>query len=269
MKISDYLKLIRVDHLTTVLLLYLIGIALAFKTFNTIDFKVIIGALSILLSYGGVYTFNDILDSESDKKHYVKYKRERPIPKGDVKIKDAKKIFLIHIITGYILALITDFYFFISILILTIINYFYSGLKLKTHFLTSMFILGLLQSIKVLAGWFCVTKEFSSIPVFILLSIALVYSFIMSIYKKERFKNTKHYITYQPAMLSLTLVFLGLSFTYTRFAISLIFFFIIFAPILVVYLLSIRKMSISDMFSRGILVMPTAFTILLISLLLF
>ncbi len=264
--IKDYAKLIRLDHSFGVLSLYGLGVALAFKLLNAVNFNALLGALSLFFAYASVYVFNDIMDVEEDKKHYSKFKRNRPLPSGRISVKTAKKVFLANAVLGYITASLVNLTFLAATLIITQINYIYSAFKIKRHFLASMCILGLVQGLKIMLGWISIQESLFKMPITLVLSICFAYLFIMGIYKKERYKHVRHYKAFQTTTGLLAIFAFFTSFTCQDLRNSLAFFTITCTIIGIFTFLQVRKKDIDQKFVPSLIIMPALINFLSLSI---
>jgi 4-hydroxybenzoate polyprenyltransferase len=114
MKTMSYIRLLRFRyHLSYITVIA--GALLFTDTFTLATFfNIAINYITFnVLLYGGLYTFNDILDHEADAVHPVK--KNRPIPSGSISIIAASIYCAILIATG-----LTFSYIFLSVSILQI-----------------------------------------------------------------------------------------------------------------------------------------------------
>lgn len=198
------------------------------KIFHIKDLSItIIAFLSFSLIASAVYVQNDILDVEKDRKHPKK--KERPIAKGTISIKNAKIFFCALVIislliqfTLYKINLLTASNFFIStgfLLFYLGINIFYSR-YLKKIPIIELFILSIGFLIRVYYGGEMINVSISS---WLYLTV-LSFSLYLGIGKRRgeilyQKKQTREVLKYYPKeflnkamsmFLTLTLVFYSL-----------------------------------------------------------
>jgi hypothetical protein len=194
-KLTDAISLTRPSHLVANALAYTLGmvIALRFYGFNQ-DF--FIGLISLLLVYSGVYIFNDVTDLEEDKMHEVNWKKQRPLPSNKVNPGFAKKELVVLIIAGLLLSTLVNWLFMIVLLLIVVINFFYTGLRLKRWPMFSMNLLVALQVMKIVLGWLSINTNTLMMPLTFFITYGLGYGLSISVYKKKRFSSEKRFRLY-------------------------------------------------------------------------
>lgn len=127
-KMKNYIKLIRAKHYIKN---FLIFIPLIFSGLYKNSFNIFITFLGfILFSFVSsiVYVINDICDIEKDKLHEVK--RRRPLPSGNVSIKEAYFIIVILVVISlsltYVIYKNTSIYTIVLPFVYVLINILYS-----------------------------------------------------------------------------------------------------------------------------------------------
>jgi len=101
--IKPYIDLCRISNLPTVWTNVLAAMVLAGAAFSGLHFLIL--ALSMSLLYSGGMCLNDICDAESDKEK----KSSRPIPSGQVLIKDAYMLTITLFLTGLVLLFLVPY----------------------------------------------------------------------------------------------------------------------------------------------------------------
>jgi len=104
-KVVAYFKLIRTHNFPT-FIQFLLGFLVAGGKLNQQSLINLIKAFILLgpLLYGAIYIFNNIVDYPLDRKSHLK--KDRPLVKGEIKLKMAWRIFFLHLILsalGFIL----------------------------------------------------------------------------------------------------------------------------------------------------------------------
>ncbi len=236
-----------------------------YLNFNIV--KAVIGSMIFLFVYSCVYVVNDLFDYDNDRKHPIK--KFRPIPSGRLNPNKALVTCGLIYIIGFILSFILiNSLFALCILLLIFGNVIYSHpfFKTKKNIVTSGLLLGILQYLKLLAGWSLNAGEFSH-PVIYFMIPACLYLYstlqfaIHSEHYKGRFKIERkeliagRVLMILPAVLITILLFTKLIF-YITFTI---------VPIYFAFLYIVRKLKIKDSIKK-INKYMTALNSLLISL---
>ncbi len=184
---NKYIELVRPRHLIGNMLIFLTGTAFYWKI-NSFT-NPILGLVSFLLIYASVYINNDLCDVEFDRKHYVDWKRKRPLASGEISTTLAKKIMIILLISGLALSLLVSHIFTLINLSMFVINYAYSTFKLKTKPMLGTALIIVVQYLKLLNGWLVNTQSMQGAPLLFFGAYACTYGLILSIYKKAFFKE--------------------------------------------------------------------------------
>lgn len=186
---NKFLELIRPRHLLGCALIFLIGTALFWQVNGYLGNKLVIGLIAFLFTYSAVYVYNDLMDLEEDKKHYVKWKRNRPLPKGLINKSTAVRVIITNSIIGLLLSLAVNYGALIINSGLLVINLIYSSLRLKKKPLIGISLVMCSQFLKILNGWIVNSTNLSRLPWLFIIMYALSYGFLMSTYKKKFFKS--------------------------------------------------------------------------------
>ncbi len=191
---------------------------LYYNHFNVV--KLFISLIIFTIVYSSVYVVNDIFDYHRDKKHPIK--RFRPIPSDRLKPQTALLIAGFIYVTGFIASIILVNPLFASCIFLMIVfNVIYSHpfFKTKKRLLNAAIILGLLQYLKLLAGWSVIAGHFKHPFMLFLIPTALyLYStgqlLINSEHYKGRFKlKRKDFVIARSLMIIPSLLITVLLFT--------------------------------------------------------
>jgi 4-hydroxybenzoate polyprenyltransferase len=105
-----------------------------------------------------VYIFNDIIDLPSDKIH--PYKKNRPIASGDLPIPVALFVSLLVVFVALYLAILNNFFFFLTCLVYLILQFFYT-LFLKKIALIDVITIASGFVLRVYAGGFALNVHMS------------------------------------------------------------------------------------------------------------
>ena len=131
-------------------------------SFNLTDFslypKVILAFAFFCALSGSVYTINDIVDREKDRKHPLKCKR--PIASGQLKVSHA--IFLAVSLIAFSLggSFYLDRFFGLAALAYFILNMLYT-LKLKNYILVDVLLISIFFVLRAIAGVVVINVEIS------------------------------------------------------------------------------------------------------------
>jgi len=185
---NKYFELVRPRHLLGSTLIFLIGTSLFYR-FNGFTANLLPGLISFILIYSTVYIFNDLSDLKEDKKHYVSWKANRPLPKGLIKPTTARKILMTNLIIGLLTSLLVNYGVLIINSLIVLLNFTYSKYKIKKKPLIGLPIIATSQLLKMLNGWVINAVSLTGIPITFILIIACSYSTFLSIYKKTTFKK--------------------------------------------------------------------------------
>lgn len=196
-KFNEYFKLMRIKHYIKNVLIFL-PLIFSGKLFNKgLFFKEVISFFSFCLIASIVYIINDIVDIEKDKLHETK--KNRPLAKGSVSIKEA--IIMIIILFVFIVGImlyIYDIYAFFLLILYLIINIAYS-FRLKNVPIVDVAILTSGFIIRVIYGGVCVGVNVSSWLCLTVMSMAFYLSLGKrrnEIIKMKKKKNTREVLKY-------------------------------------------------------------------------
>lgn len=128
-KLKSIIKLLKIKHYVKNIVVFIpLVFSLKFLEFNA-TLEAIIAFIVFDLIASAVYIFNDILDIENDKLHPVK--KFRPIASGEISIPLAWILFVLFVITSFVVAFAVNKLVFLSIFLYLILNIWYS-LQLKS-----------------------------------------------------------------------------------------------------------------------------------------
>lgn len=239
---NKYIELFRPRHLIGCSIIFLIGTVLFWKVNGYIN-NVALGLAAFLLTYSSVYVFNDLMDLEKDKKHYVKWKRERPLPKGSIKPSTAKKAIIINLVFGLILSSLINPTILLLNSMLFIINFIYSYFQLKEKAVVSIILINSLQLIKILNGWLISELTINGLPITMPLMYAVGYGLVITFYKGKWFKNKNKK---KALVITQTIILISL------IIVTLIFYPILRQPILYVVILLVIGSFILKKFTKDV-----------------
>jgi 4-hydroxybenzoate polyprenyltransferase len=185
---------------------YLFGFVFYYLLFGRFElFSFIVGMLSFLIAYNGIYFINDLIDYERDKKD--KKKHYKPLINKSVSKQQAKFYIFVSFLAGLSLSLFLNNFFTFLLISLIGINLVHTLLRDRTNFkLATLF---LSQFIKFSMGWFALTISLSGFPFWPFLTLTMAYLFNYFAYK-----NNLDYFTDLPLKskaISLLLVILSLA----------------------------------------------------------
>ena len=118
-----------------------------------------IGFIALCLLSSGVYTLNDLVDAEADRKH--PQKKNRPIASGQISVRNGRIFCVCLFLAAYIIAYLLKPDFLLMCLIITAVNLAYS-FKLKHLPIIDVMTIGILFILRVRCGaTLTPVKEFS------------------------------------------------------------------------------------------------------------
>ncbi len=254
-------KILRPNHLIGNSLIFTIGTAIALKTGANINFNYVFGLVSFLLLYGSIYAINDIHDINEDKNHEIKWKRERPLAKGEIKVSHAKIAVLVFLIISFITSFLINMTFFLASFLLFTGNIIYTYILKDKKVAISLFLVGLFQSIKIFLG--IVSIGGTEYPLNFMLMYSFGYSFVMGVYKKKKLKTKFKKFEITMGILALINFLLSFGYPYLKNALILL----ILIGILGGYVVNKIKNKLSEFFTKGILITCLFNFVLLITIL--
>ncbi|MFA5405775.1 MAG: UbiA family prenyltransferase [Candidatus Nanoarchaeia archaeon] len=206
-------------------------------------------ALTVFISvYSCVYVINDIFDYKRDRAHPIKC--HRPIPSNQLKPSMALLFCGIVYIAGFLASILFINPLFATCIFLLIVGnivYSHPYFKTKKSIVNSAIILGLLQYLKLLAGWSITAGQFAH-PFLLFLIPGCLYLYSMlqlainSDHYKGRFKIARRELLVgrtlmiAPAVLITILLFTELT-SYIMF---------IMVPVYLAFLFIVEKLKLSD-----------------------
>jgi hypothetical protein len=184
--------------------LYAVGILLLVISGYSFDvLAILMGLIAFIISYSSVYVLNDLFDIIEDEMTPEKHKR-KPLVRGSVEKDEAIRITLSLLIIGLLLSLLVDIKFLGIVIMLIIINAFYSipifslsspfllqesqesrvrPTSLK-HSIAALPLVSAMQILKLLLPW-TLTTNLAQFPFLFALGFSLLYVVIFKGYKKN------------------------------------------------------------------------------------
>lgn len=126
------------------------------------------------LCASGVYITNDINDIEKDKLHPKK--KDRPLARGDISVKNAKILVLFFYISSIALALVLGVKCAIAVILYIVLNYFYTK-YFKSIAILDVICISIGFILRVLAGCYAISVEPSIYIIFATFFISLFFGF--------------------------------------------------------------------------------------------
>ena len=164
---------------------FLVGIVLYWIIIGPFNYiKAFIGLVAFLITYSSVYIMNDIIDYEEDRKDKLK-KEWKIIANGTISIKDAVALLVFMLVVGFSLSLIVGVRFTIAMILLIFLNFLHSSpfTKFKKRIKRTVVNMTTIEFIKYSSGWFALTTNISYFPFWLILCLALAYTFSYITYK--------------------------------------------------------------------------------------
>ena len=133
--------------------------------------------VAFLFTYSSIYLFNDIIDYKDDIKNEEK-RSWKPIASGKLSIKSAKILFLLLLISGLVISVAINIWFTSIMMTLVFLNFLHSSpiSRFKKSIPKTMVNMTIIQTLKYSCGWFALTSNLSSFPLFLMLMLATVYT---------------------------------------------------------------------------------------------
>lgn len=170
MKIRKYLKLIRASHWIKNIFLF-VPLVYSKKLFNLDDLSLtLLGFMAFNFASSIVYVLNDIVDKDRDSLHPKK--RLRPIPAGDISVKEAYVVLLVLGVLTILFSFHLNYAFEMVVIAYILLNTIYS-FKLKNIVLLDIFSIAGGFILRVAAGTVVIGVAASSWLVLITLFISL------------------------------------------------------------------------------------------------
>ncbi len=182
--IYDYLRLARIDHwIKTCFMLPGAFVAFMLAKPESFGFPQLLmlftGVLATCLAASANYVINEWLDGEFDRYHPVK--KNRPMVTKNLKVKYILLEYAIFAITGLILSLLINPYFFVTQLWLLVMGIVYNVKPFRTKDIAFVDVLteSVNNIIRFLLGWFIITDTCLP-PVSILFGYWMAGAFLMA-----------------------------------------------------------------------------------------
>jgi 4-hydroxybenzoate polyprenyltransferase len=170
LKIKKYLKLIRASHWIKNIFLF-VPLVYSKKLFNWDDLSLtLLGFMAFNFASSIVYVLNDIVDKDRDRLHPKK--RLRPIPAGDISVKEAYVVLLVLGVLTILFSFHLNYAFEMVVIAYILLNTVYS-FKLKNIVLLDIFSIAGGFILRVAAGTVVIGVAASSWLVLITLFISL------------------------------------------------------------------------------------------------
>ncbi len=170
MKIKQYLKLIRASHWIKNIFLF-VPLVYSKKLFIWDDLSLtLLGFMAFNFASSIVYVLNDIVDKDRDSLHPKK--RLRPIPAGDISVKEAYVVILVLGVLTILFSFHLNYAFEMVVIAYILLNTIYS-FKLKNIVLLDIFSIAGGFILRVAAGTVVIAVAASSWLVLITLFISL------------------------------------------------------------------------------------------------
>lgn len=205
------------------LLQFLIGVSLAYLILGTFEIvEIILGGAAFFLIYSAIYPFNDLMDLEEDKKKNKDYKA---LVRGDIEKKESISILFLFLTLGIFFLSFLNRWFIIIISVTLLSNFLHSSIftRLKEKFYLMIINMTILQFLKFSLGWFLLTTNISSFPLFLLLMFSGVYTLSYLLYKGNFRRDIKFKKKlFMGSLGAMVLFFYILSFLFYKFQIPLI-----------------------------------------------
>jgi 4-hydroxybenzoate polyprenyltransferase len=196
MNFKNYLKLLRVEQYIKNIFVF----APLFFTFsfNATDFfNVLIVFILFSTIASSIYTFNDLMDIEEDKRHPTK--KFRPLASGQISTLSAKIIIIFLALSSLFLSFLMSEYLFFILVIYFILNILYS-VKLKHIAIVDIFIIATGFVLRLFAGASVVDTTLSMWIIIITFLLALFLAIakrrddiLLSLQGKQTRKNIDGY----------------------------------------------------------------------------
>lgn len=170
MRIRKYLKLIRASHWIKNIFLF-VPLVYSKKLFNWDDLSLtLLGFMAFNFASSIVYVLNDIVDKDRDSLHPKK--RLRPLPAGDISVKEAYVVLLVLGVLTILFSFHLNYAFEMVVIAYILLNTIYS-FKLKNIVLLDIFSIAGGFILRVAAGTVVIGVAASSWLVLITLFISL------------------------------------------------------------------------------------------------
>ncbi len=220
---------------------FLLGVVLFWLVNGSLNFVVMMIAMAAFLTaYSSVYFFNDIVDSEEDRKDSEK-KEWKLVASGKISKKGAAILGTVFLLTGISLSAMVNGWFLMIMISLVFLNFLHSSpyTRLKKRISATSINLTVIEFLKYSSGWFALTSDLRFFPFWIVMCFSLVYSILYVVYKSDMKRKTiteKKWVLFPLGVASIFSYVISV-FLY-NFALSMI---ILFAVSFVLTMLSIGK----------------------------
>ena len=163
---------------------FFLGVMVYVTLFNSLPnlSAIILGLISFVITYVGVYIYNDLSDYELDKKSKKDFKF---LFTSSITKKTASNLMYLSILVGVLMSYLVSSTYLLLILLLVFLNYLYSGpARLKKNYITFSMLISAIEFIKYSLGWASLGGTSANFPFFFILSLALAYASMGYLYKK-------------------------------------------------------------------------------------
>ena len=186
-KISSIISLLRIQQWYKNIIIFL-GLAFGLHLLSIESiFVSILGFAALCLITSAGYIRNDIIDIQQDKIHPEKCKR--PLPSGQITLKNAHVTFLVTIGLGLLLSFYLDLLFGVFMTVLIINTEIYSRITKNIVFL-DVFVIGINFVIRAVSGIVLIN---ASISPWIILGVFFVALFLGFMKRKSEIITLKNY----------------------------------------------------------------------------
>ena len=174
-KLTVLIEFIRIRQWYKNVIIFL-PLVFSFGFFSADKFSLILsGFIALSLISSAMYVRNDIKDRDLDRSHPLK--TLRALPSGKISIKQAWPIFLVLLSSGFIIAYILNFWFFIITILLFVNTEIYSKWTKKIIFLDA-FSIGINFIIRAVSGIILLNEPLSPWIILGVFFVALFLAFI-------------------------------------------------------------------------------------------
>jgi geranylgeranylglycerol-phosphate geranylgeranyltransferase len=183
MRIRRFLQLLRIHNVAGAAIGDIMGYVV-FTSWHVRPFSLVLSVIVVALVAAAGYVINDVFDVEIDKVN----KPNRPLPSGDVSIREAKILAMAFFVVGVIAAIPLGFYPLAVAVVTSLLLFLYAYRLKKEGFLGNL-VVALTTGLSILFGGLAVSVyAFTSIS----LIIPVVYSFLLTL-SREVIKGIEDY----------------------------------------------------------------------------
>ncbi len=162
-----------------------LGIILYWFIIGVPDFFIASASLVIfLIAYSSVYVYNDLVDYHEDKKDSEKLKWKL-VAGRMISEKAAKILTSFFALTGLLLSFFISKWFFVMILGMLFLNFLHSSpyTRFKKGIKRTTINMTIIEFLKYSCGWFALTSDLTTFPLWLVVAFSLVYTTSYLVYK--------------------------------------------------------------------------------------